>query len=53
MITLLSPAKTLDFETAVPTTLSSEIAFQKEANQVARSLKKLKTFKRKCRALAG
>lgn len=41
MITLLSPAKTLDFETPIPFDSNSEIMFHREANQVARSLKKL------------
>lgn len=42
MITIISPAKTLDFETPVPTTETSEIIFQKEANQIARVLKRQK-----------
>ena len=45
MIIILSPAKSLDFETKVDSTLVSEISFPKEAEQLMKKLKKLSSKK--------
>ena len=42
MITIISPAKTLDFETPAPTEIASTPHFQKDANYLASKLSKLK-----------
>nr|WP_321408930.1 peroxide stress protein YaaA [uncultured Carboxylicivirga sp.] len=42
MIIIISPAKTLDFETKVPATLNTDIRFPKEATALVKQLKKLK-----------
>ena len=42
MITIISPAKTLDFETPAPTEIASTPHFQKDADYLASKLSKLK-----------
>ncbi|MCU4166360.1 peroxide stress protein YaaA [Carboxylicivirga caseinilyticus] len=42
MIIIISPAKTLDFETKVPATSNTDIRFPKEATALVKQLKKLK-----------
>ena len=42
MITIISPAKTLDFETPAPTEIAGTPHFQKDANYLASKLSKLK-----------
>ena len=45
MIIILSPAKSLNFETKVDSSLVSEISFPKEAEQLMKKLKKMSSKK--------